>query len=517
MKLLRISLLTCAIILSFSSCTNQKAESTLLTDKQSCSLEDCPSPPTKIEGSLSIESDQGAYQLNMDKSDMIEIAGKCSDLGVRANRILVQVYEGEDTSLPPYVDNESSVNCVNSTTPSINGQRCFWLTQGRGVIDSGLEYPQCFNGRFSFSVKVGRLLRTVDSGPGAVLDEVNNPRRKYMVRFKIRTTDGAISESAWNSTLIERGVSKPTFSQNSLPFTDYKCDVQINASKNLNNLGDVKYDIYLKPDFVLTDSETETLITRSNIFPFGSVPIPYVDPIPANPIVHATNYRLYNIIPGVKYQIRVKAKDTKYTYALLPTPGVTPEEGPFSDGLQCGTAVGADGRPVLNLDGPASIDLDMSLPANGSSCGVSKKKCKFVAQLPVTGNPPPNSTAGVTNSGEYEWMVVKGMTSWASDYDPLVASQPCFPGGVAGASPNASPGPPSLTEGCKTPTGSDWRSVVTGSNEFEFRPESYPKNTCASASSNTYKGNYGVAVRYVDGATGFKGEWSNVVVCPLTK
>lgn len=505
MKLLRISLSICAIILSFSSCTNQKAESTLLTDKQSCSLEDCPSPPTKIEGSLAIEADAGVYQLNMDKSDLIEIGGKCSDLGVRANRILVQVYEGEDTSLPPYVDNESSVNCVNSTTPSINGQRCFWLTQGRGVIDSGLEYPQCFNGRFSFSVKVGRLLRTVDSGAGAVLDEVNNPRRKYMVRFKIRTTDGAISESAWNSTLIERGVSKPTFSQNSLPFTDFKCDVQINAFKNLNNLGDVKYDIYLKPDFILTDSEVEKLITPS--------PIPYVDPIPASPLVHATNYRLYNIIPGVKYQIRVKAKDTKYTYALLPTPGVTPEEGPFSDGLQCGTALGPDGRPVINLDGPSSSDYDMDASGSISSCNNSMKKCKFIAQMPITMASPPNPNAAVTYSGEYQWMVVKGMTTWAADYDPLVASQSCYPGALWGAGPTAS----SATEGCKTPASSSWVSTLTGSNEFEFRPENYPKNSCTNNANNTYNGSYGVAVRYVDGVTGFKGEWSNVVVCPLSR
>lgn len=507
MKLLRISVYISAIILSFSSCTNQKAESTLLTDKQSCSVEDCPTPPTKIEGSLSIEADQGAYQLNMDKSDMIEIGGKCSDLGVRANRILVQVYEGEDTSLPAYVDNESSVNCVNSTTPSNNGKRCFWLTQGRGVIDSGLEYPQCFNGRFSFSVKLGRLLRTVDSGAGAVLDEVNNPRRKYMVRFKIRTTDGAISESAWNSTLIERGVSKPTFSQNSLPFTDYKCDIQINASKNLNNLNDVKYDIYVSTNYILGNPAVDnaTLITPA--------PVPYVDPIPVNPLVHVTNYRIYNIVPGVKYRVKVKARDTKYTYALLPSPGVTTEESPFSDDLSCTPALGADGRPVLNLDGPSSSDYDMDASGSISSCGNSMKKCKFIAQMPITMASPPNPTAGVTNSGEYEWMVIKNMTSWAADYDPLVATQACTPGAIWGAGPT----PSSSTEGCKNPPGTSWVTTLVGSNEFEFRPENYPKNSCSSNASNTYNGSYGVAVRYIDGVTGYKGEWSNVVTCPLTK
>ena len=210
MKLLRISVYISAIILSFSSCTNQKAESTLLTDKQSCSLEDCPEPQKKIEGSLSIEADAGLYQLNVDKSDVVEIAGKCTDLGIRDNRVLVELYEGEDVSLPGalYMENSSSVNCTpSSTTPLIRNQPCFWVTQGRSVIDSGAVYPQCFNGRFAFSVRVGRVLRDSDvpgSSSSPVVDESTNPRRKYLVRFKIRANDGAFSESAWNSTLIDR-------------------------------------------------------------------------------------------------------------------------------------------------------------------------------------------------------------------------------------------------------------------------------------------------------------------------
>ena len=492
MKRLGFSFFIIGITALFLSCSNKKAESTLLSDRQSCTPEDCPEAPNKIDGSLSIESDAGSYQLNMDKSDTIEIAGKCSDLGVRANRILVQAYEGEDISQAPFVDNESSVNCVNSTTPSNNNKKCFWITQGKGIIDSGLEYPQCYNGHFSFSVKLGRLLRTIDTGPGATLDEVANPRRKYMVRFKIRTTDGAVSESAWNSTVVERGVSKPTFSQNSLPATDYKCDVQINAFKNLTNLGDVRYDIKVTPDYILNQSGPEAFVTASSI--------PYVDPIPLNPIVHVTNYRFYNIVPGVKYRVKVKAKDTKYIYGLQPSPGMTPEEGPFSDDLQCGSALGADGRPVLNLD-------STSADAVTASCGNSLKKCDFTAQLPTTSSSPPNG-AGVTNSGEYEWMVIKNLTDWAVDYDPIVAAQACNDGSVYNGA--------STTEGCK-PTPGTKNSTITASKQFTFRPEAYPKNTCTNSTTNTFNGSYGVAVRYIDGVTGLKGDWSRVATCPFSK
>lgn len=475
MKLLRISLLTYAIILSFSSCTNQKAESTLLTDKQSCSLEDCPSPPTKIEGSLAIEADAGAYQLNMDKSDLIEIGGKCSDLGVRANRILVQVYEGEDTSLPPYVDNESSVNCVNSTTPSNNGQRCFWLTQGRGVIDSGLEYPQCFNGRFSFSVKVGRLLRTVDSGPGAVLDEVANPRRKYLVRFKLRTTDGAISESAWNSTLIERGVSKPTFSQDSLPESSYKCDIKINAFKNLASLTNVTYEIRYTPEYINGVNGTEVLVTP--------IPMSYTEPVPASPTTHVTNYRINNVIPGVKFKAKVKAFDEKYTYALLPTPGVTHEESPFSDELMCGYQ-----RPLLQRTGGTDATLGTVYTGpTTSTCANSLKSCSVSLSFPAI------------LTGSLEWVVIKGKNSFEEAFEPSVPLPACNSG--IGTS---------TVEGCTFTTS-------TTSLSYTFKPEFYPKNTCTGTGvgTNTYNGTYGIAVRYVNSATE-KGMWSSSDFQPVT-
>ncbi len=487
MRLLYFSAYISVIIGIFSSCTNQKAESSLLTNKTSCSLKDCPEPQKKIDGSLSIEADAGVYQLNVDKSDVLEIAGKCADLGVRDNRILVEMYQGEDVSLPDalFFENSSSVNCVNSKTPSLNGKRCFWVTQGRSVIDFGAEYPQCFNGRFSFSVKVGRILRTTESGAGAVTDEAVNPRRKYFVRFKLRANDGAISESGWASTLIDRGVTKPTFSQDSLPFNEFKCDIKINAFRNLESLLDISYDIRYTPEYINTVLGTEVAAT-----PF---PITFTEPIPATPLAHVTNYRIPNIIPGVKYKVKVKAYDKKYSYALQPSPGTTPEESLFSEELQCGYTTIPLNYSCL-LDG--SLGAPPTSPTNtcgvytagtpySSTCVGSLKTCN----LQITDFPSlPGGYPGIM-----QFMVVKGKTSWDPNYEPPAALGNCT--GPVGGAP----------EGCI-------QNVPLGTTDWAFRPELYPKNTCTSPSVNTLNGKYAIAARYWRSATE-KGAWSNMVTC----
>ncbi len=76
----------------------------------------------------------------------------------------------------------------------IDTNKCFFVTSGIGLTeyDGSVQkiYPQCFNGRFGFSFKIGKA-------------------QKYKARIKLRTIDGTLSDTAWNDVTISRVLSTP--------------------------------------------------------------------------------------------------------------------------------------------------------------------------------------------------------------------------------------------------------------------------------------------------------------------
>lgn len=494
-----LNIISLFLIINLTSCNVKKAESTLLSDRKDCTNTDCPTPQTTIEGSLSIIPDNGAYQLNVDKSDIIEISGKCTDLGLRKNKIYVEAYEGEDTSIVPYVDNALSINCNgNSTIPSINGQRCFWVTDGKSVLDltatPALEFPQCYNGKFSFSVRLGKILRTNPTGQS---DDTNNPRLKYLIRFKLRTQEGAISESGWNSVTVDRGITKPTFDQ----ITDFDvntCKININAAKNLNLLTDISYSSRLVRSYIIGSDDPAQIIFPYVVGRPASAPAS----VPAQGVPFFLDYAIPNgwnildfnlenkdqvpgaqpglVIPGVRHKIKVTAYDRKYFYALSPLspvtgPGATTEEV-TSDEFECGY------RPPVILPGS-----NTSGPVTDCFAGGATASCTIFFQS------FPSSVLG-----KIEIYVIKNKTLFAENYDSLVLLPLC---GF-----NSSSGPSTQPEGC--------RYVIEPYDTIPpFKPSQYPKNTCSSPTVNSYAGTYGIAYRFLNGTK--KGAWSAPVICTV--
>ena len=151
------------------------------------------------DGSLGIQPDNSELVMNVDDSDIVEITGSCVDLDRKNNRILVEVFAGEDESVDPYVSNALSDYCQNISSGLPITDKCFWVTKGVGLIEEAnlstqRSFPQCHNGRFGFSVKLGKIL---------------GPNVKYTVRYKLRTLDGLLTDTIWARTSVYRGLNTP--------------------------------------------------------------------------------------------------------------------------------------------------------------------------------------------------------------------------------------------------------------------------------------------------------------------
>ncbi len=220
--------------LFFQSCNPQETKS-LLTTFQICTDNCTTAEQTKIEGELSIDPENSQMSFNVDKGNLVEISGTCKDLGRKNNRIIVNAFEVEDDeSGLPYVDNTISPNCQTNVLGMTTAQQCVFVTHGKSLTESGQVYPQCINGRFSFMVRVGNV------------SKVSTVVKNYLVRMKLRTTDGLTSESGWARTAIKREVSVPNFTLTTDP-TNLRCEVKTEGFKfkhspfNTDNIPDITY------------------------------------------------------------------------------------------------------------------------------------------------------------------------------------------------------------------------------------------------------------------------------------
>lgn len=215
----------------FSGCTPQAATGTLLSpSKNSSSTDDNLLNPDN--GTLDIQPDNSEMVMNIDDSDTVEITGKCADLDRKNNRILVEVFAGEDESAEPYISNSLSDKCQTDISGLPITDKCFWVTKGVGLVEDAdlitqRSFPQCHDGRFGFSIKLGKVL--VNSG-GA-------PNSKYTVRFKLRTLDGILSDTIWSRTYVFRSLNVPAI--NSATFTatpSMQCSVKTSPARFNSNI-----------------------------------------------------------------------------------------------------------------------------------------------------------------------------------------------------------------------------------------------------------------------------------------
>lgn len=470
-----------------------KNESLLLSPKKTCADTDtCPQIQTSVPGSISIQSDADTYQMNVEQSDMIEIAGRCSDLGIKRNRIYVQAFEGEDTSVNPYLDNTVSIQCVSSSVPANNGSRCLFLTEGKGIIDGTNEYPQCFNGRFSFSVKLGKILRTDPNGPAN--NEATNAIKNYLVRFKIRTEDGAPTESQWSQAIVKRSISKPGVITNT-NWQQKRCEVKIAAFKNTPTTA-VAYSAYVIRNFKIGGDTPQARVSNDS----GGAPDYLVGKFLSYPLnddgFQVTNYFHTNLIPGVSYKIKVLAEDCKYTYTL--SSGFTNSCGGGSFTENSGYTSESVCRVVASADRSGGNATAPTVCTGGvpyTGAGAQTQYCNMLVKSEIQ----PNLGAGYS----IEWGVVKNATAWDPDFNNVAGEiQTCGQGVAMGTK-----------AGC-------WTRQYYGSSsnpaEFKFEAQRYPAQSC-DAFANNFAGTYLIAYRFVyfDGTKEYKGDWSGAAPCPL--
>ncbi len=116
---------------------------------------------------------------------------------------IIQVTDGAGETSRSIVTTLAGIS-TTVTTPE-NG-KCLIVTKGVGLtVDAGRPtehaFPQCHNGQFGFSVRLGKAL--VNASPGQT-------NYKYLVRMKLQTKDGTTSSSPWEKVTIDRGLAAPT-------------------------------------------------------------------------------------------------------------------------------------------------------------------------------------------------------------------------------------------------------------------------------------------------------------------
>lgn len=275
MKLIPKHLYFIAFFISCVGCNNQPLTSTLLSSGQSASTDTTtPGGDDDSSGQLDIRADNQDVSAMIEDTDKVEISGPCNDLNRKKNRIIVEAFSGEDENLTPYVSNAISDFCQQTTVLSgfqstgngiAIGTECFWVTKGIGIIEdasiplSRKSYPQCHNGRFSFAVRLGGVM-TAPAPNGS----------RYLVRFKLRTLEGQISESQWSRVYVTRKLAVPTIDQIEQNDNLYFCGLAMSPARFNQN---IQYELtrtpqgaggFNTPEDLFVPAKTSAVITPGN-------------------------------------------------------------------------------------------------------------------------------------------------------------------------------------------------------------------------------------------------------------
>lgn len=363
--LLRLSVLLSMFVLY--SCTAAVNSKSLLSENTPCTENCSTSTPGTISGDLMILPDEGEIFASPEGSDLVEITGACKDLGRKANRILVQVFEGEDDSVAPIIDNSIGVTCqsnISTSSLAASPDPCIYVSQGIGLADTGntiSQFPQCFNGRFSFQIRLGRIIRRNATLNDQVED--TNPKVRYLVKMKLRTTDGVTADSAASMMTVNRALQTPIFSVTPNRDND-RCEINFNPSK----FRDVRYSLY-------TTWTGATWAASGTFTNTVSGPV-YVDKAPTFPPLGdgTTVEKFYHfgqplgpligLMPGVKYSYRMQSTDYSYTTDYTAVFGAGRNElSPMSGEVSCTMTPAYVGKRTLNNAGtgtPNSCILELA-------------------------------------------------------------------------------------------------------------------------------------------------------------
>lgn len=271
-------------------------------------------------GQIEISADNSDLVMNVDQSDKIEITGKCTDLDRKKNRILVEVFAGEDETATPYISNSISDKCQTTGAGLTVGDSCFWVTKGVGIIEGppvNRSFPQCHDGVFGFAVKLGKILENPSLG---------SPPLRYTVRFKLRTLEGLLVDSQWSKVMVTRNLNNPTIDKVTADQTLYSCALEMSPTRfNLNmhyaltrTITDIRGTS--APGTIFSGKDTSIITTNDSVFSWSDDNNPGSHSPAASP----------GVLGGVTYNYTLTSTDSTF-YTI---PYVTPQTQP-SNVLSC--------------------------------------------------------------------------------------------------------------------------------------------------------------------------------------
>lgn len=360
---------------------------------------DCAASSSTDSSQLDIQPRSNTLALNVESSDTIEITGSCIDLNRKNNRILVEVFAGEDETTPPFISNAEGNNCLDSTSATQSGLTsasgtCFWVTQGAGLIeDAGLpsqkNYPQCYNGQFGFRVRLGRIL---------VNSNVGQPNLKYLIRMKLRTQDGTIADTAWSRVLVDRGLTTPLISSATYDATTFKCKIKSTPARF--NFGILYTLTRTYTDILQTAVGTTNLYTGLNtsLITTGA---------------SVFDWDNYGLAEGVTYNYTLTSTDNNYVYTTAPssasvavsceTPVPTIAVPPQPSANTCYMSLGSAANPYWG-SAATSINYEWAYSTTASWIGVGSNANSGYT-LATCGNTTACTQAGLAGATTYYFAV----------------------------------------------------------------------------------------------------------------
>jgi hypothetical protein len=288
-------------------CSKPLSSSYLLSAGSTTS--DTGSTSTADDGDLAIQADNETLSMAIDDADKIEITGTCKDLNRKKNRILVEVFAGEDETVNPYISNSISDKCITTDSGLPLTDKCFWVTKGIGLVEGvpALQqiYPQCHDGKFAFAIKLGQIL---------VNPIVGLANLKYTVRFKLRTLDGILADTAWSRVTVDRPLLTPGIDVPVIDSTDFACTITTTPARFNQN---IKYTLNRSyTDSVGSVSATDLytgaiaglITTNDSVFSWRDDNNVTTHVIPS----------VAGILSGVPYNYTLTATESQFLYATAP-------------------------------------------------------------------------------------------------------------------------------------------------------------------------------------------------------
>lgn len=363
--------------------------SLLVDASNACSTDstsvDCNTDPTNNLGALDIQPNSKDMSVNMEVSDTVEITGTCRDLGRKNNRILVQVFAGDlNEAGDPYIDNTTSSKCLDASSGIAVGEKCFNVTKGIGLKeDAGLPdekvYPQCHNGQFGFSVRLGKILKNVTTG-------VN-----YLVRFKLRTQEGSLNDTVWSRVTVTRGLTAPVINSIAVNQLTYQCTLANSVARFNQSIG-----YALMRSYNLFGGGTTTALPVAG---FGSTS--------ASPLAYS--FTDSPLVEGVTYNYSIVSTENQYN-AVTEYGGTAPTT--TSNSVTCEIP---KPRPYLYQSPTAGTCYLAVVQANAITAGQSYQIGSLTTSWVSQGGTPGAAfcTSGSLSSGN---CVISGLASGVTYY-----------------------------------------------------------------------------------------------------